>query len=305
MPDRVAEVEHRPQAGLFAFVPRDHLGLDPAALGNDEPQAAIIAVQNVAGDPLDGCEERRVEDDAVFDHLGHAAAELADRQSPERVGVDPDAHRLVESADDVLGAGMVDADLASDRAVDLGQERRRHHQQGESARESGGDEAGQVADHAAPQGDDERMAIGLATDQLVVKPGRAGPAIWYSRRRAESPSPARSRRRPARPGTRPAAQDPPDASPSRSRPSGRTARPRSGRGPRARTRRNRSVRRVTITISYDRGPSGTVTRFSGERRARIHRTALAENTLDLSGFVMPFTSHSRLSATLTTSADAM
>ncbi len=116
-------------------------------------------------------EELGVEDDAVLDDLGQAAAELAVRQGPQGLGVDPDADRLVERADDVLGAGMIDADLAADRAVDLRQQGRRNHDQGEPAGECGGDEAGEVADHAAAQGDDQRMAIGLASHQLVVQPG--------------------------------------------------------------------------------------------------------------------------------------
>ena len=78
----------------------------------------------------------------------------------------------MKSADDVLGIGMVDPDLAADRAVDLGKQSRRHHDQGKPAGERGRDKTGEVADHAAPQGDDQRVAIGLATHQLVVKPRR-------------------------------------------------------------------------------------------------------------------------------------
>ena len=55
---------------------------------------------------------------------------------------------------------MVDADLAADRAVDLRQERRRHHDQGKSASVSRGDETGQIADDSAAQGDDQGVAIG-------------------------------------------------------------------------------------------------------------------------------------------------
>ena len=67
---------------------------------------------------------------------------------------------------------MVDPDLAADRAVDLGEQSRRHHDQGKPASERGRDKAGEVADHAASQGDDQRVAIGLATYQFIVQPRR-------------------------------------------------------------------------------------------------------------------------------------
>ena len=68
-------------------------------------------------------EEGGIEDDAVLDHLGQAAPQLAYRQRIQ-VGVDPDAGGLVEVADDVLGLRMVHTDLAADRAIDLGQRAR-------------------------------------------------------------------------------------------------------------------------------------------------------------------------------------
>ena len=60
----------------------------------------------------------------------------------------------MECADDVLGPGVVDPDLAADRAVHLRQQGRRDHQQREAAGIGRGDEPGEVADHAAAQGDD-------------------------------------------------------------------------------------------------------------------------------------------------------
>ena len=57
---------------------------------------------------------------------------------------------------------MVDADLAPDRAVDLGQERGRHHDERKSASERRRDETGQIADDPAAQRDDQGVAIGAS-----------------------------------------------------------------------------------------------------------------------------------------------
>ena len=74
--------------------------------------------------------KRLARDHPVLDHLGQSAAELALGKRLEHLGIDPDADRLVKGADHVLGAGMIDADLAPDRAVDLRQERGWHHESG-------------------------------------------------------------------------------------------------------------------------------------------------------------------------------
>ena len=78
--------------------------------------------------------------------------------------------RLPERADHVLGRGQVDAHLAADAAIDLGQERRGNLNEGEPAGKGGGDEAGQIAHHAAADRDDRRLAIGLQADQFVPQP---------------------------------------------------------------------------------------------------------------------------------------
>ena len=54
----------------------------------------------------------------------------------------------------------------------------RNHDRGKPACERGRDKAGQIADHAATQCDNQRMAIGLETHQLVVQPRMPARAIW-------------------------------------------------------------------------------------------------------------------------------
>ncbi len=150
----MAEVEDCPQAGLLALVPGHDGGLETATRDDDSPQGSIVATHDVLDVSLQAGEEFGIEDHAVLDDLGQAAPQLASRQGSQGFGIDPDSRRLIKSADQVLGIGMVDPDLAADRAVDLGEQSRRHHDQGKAAGERGGDKAGEVADHAAPQGDD-------------------------------------------------------------------------------------------------------------------------------------------------------
>ena len=83
----------------------------------------------------------------------------------------------MECTDDVLGLGMIDPDLAPDRAVHLGQQGRRDHDQGNSPGIRGRDESRKVADHSTAQGDDRGMAVGLVLDELIEEGFRRGEAL--------------------------------------------------------------------------------------------------------------------------------
>ena len=71
-------------------------------------------------------DERRIEREAVLDHLGEAGAQLAVGQRVEGGDVRDHRPRLVERADHVLAARVVDRGLAADRGVDLREQRGRH-----------------------------------------------------------------------------------------------------------------------------------------------------------------------------------
>jgi RNA polymerase sigma factor (sigma-70 family) len=170
--ERVAVVQHRPQPRLLALVLLDDVGLQPARPGDDVPHRLRVAPQHRVGVGLLPGEEVRVEDHAVLDHLGQPAPVLALRQRGQGGRVDPDAGRLVEGADEVLGPRVVDADLAADRRIDHRQERRRHHQQRQAAVERRRHEAGQVADDAAADRHDQRAPVRVEVRQPVVQPRR-------------------------------------------------------------------------------------------------------------------------------------
>ena len=78
---------------------------------------------------------------------------------------------MQERADHVLRFGQIDAHLAAHGAIDLGQQRRGDLQEAESAGVGGGDEAGQVADHAAADGHDDRLAIGAEFQHALPQAG--------------------------------------------------------------------------------------------------------------------------------------
>ena len=75
--------------------------------------------------------------------------------------------RLVESADQVLAVTGIDAGLAADRAVDLGQQGRRNLHEIDAAQRDRGGESGDVADHAAAQGHQCRAAFDAGIEDAV------------------------------------------------------------------------------------------------------------------------------------------
>ena len=81
--------------------------------------------------------------------------------------VGDDRGRLMKRADEILARRRVDAGLAADRRVDHREQARRHLHVRHAAHERRGDEAGEVADHAAAERDDRRVAPEAGGEQLV------------------------------------------------------------------------------------------------------------------------------------------
>ncbi len=88
--------------------------------------------------------------------------------------VDPDADRLVEGADHVLGPRQIHRDLAADGAVDHRQQRRRDHEERQAAGVGRSDEACEIADDAAADRDDQRPPIGRQIEERLVQLSRHG-----------------------------------------------------------------------------------------------------------------------------------
>ncbi len=153
------EVEGGTQAGDLTLVAGHHGRLLPAG-GRDHPdQEVAIEPQQVLQAALDVREQIRVADDTVLDHLREAGDELATRQRREGVDVGNDEPRLVERADQVLAAWVVDARLAADGGVDLRQQRGGQLDDGQAAQQRRRREAAEVADDAAAERDERRPTL--------------------------------------------------------------------------------------------------------------------------------------------------
>ena len=82
--------------------------------------------------------------------------------------------RLVEGADQILALRRVDAGLAADGGIDLRQQRGRHLHEIDAAAQDRGGKAGEIADHAAAERDDEIVALDLGRDQGLADLFQAG-----------------------------------------------------------------------------------------------------------------------------------
>ena len=164
--DGVAEVEDHAEAGFF-FVFADDVGFDADRGGDDMGESGGVTCEDGFGVLFHVAEEFCVVDDAGFDGLLQAGAELRRRKGAEEVGVGEDGLRMVEAADEVFAGDEVDAGLAADRGVDLREERGRNLDVADAAHVDGGEEAGDVADDAATEGEEERVAVGAGGGELL------------------------------------------------------------------------------------------------------------------------------------------
>ena len=150
--DRVAEgmteVEQRTPAPL-ALVARDDPGLQLTGPADRGVQRRGIPLHQRVGVLLDPGEELRVGDQAVLHHFGEPRRQLAVGQGLQRVGIRDHAQRLVEGAHEVLATRVIDARLAADGRIHLGEQGRRHLDEIDAALIDRRGEAGDVADDAA------------------------------------------------------------------------------------------------------------------------------------------------------------
>ena len=76
----------------------------------------------------------------------------------------------MEQADRVLAAGQVDAGLAADRGVHLGEQRRRELHELDAAQEAARGEAAEIADAAAAEGEKPAVALAAGREHRVPQP---------------------------------------------------------------------------------------------------------------------------------------
>ncbi len=125
MAEGVAKIEQRALA-RFALVGDDDSRLKLATAPHRMDQGTALPCQQLFDVLLQPFDKRQVQGQPVLDHLGQPGAQLAVGQRVEGRHVRDHRARLMEGADHVLAARMVDRGLAADRRVDLGEERGRN-----------------------------------------------------------------------------------------------------------------------------------------------------------------------------------
>ena len=158
-------------AGLFVFVRRHDGGFDRDVAGDERGKSVT------RGGGVEFVEQGGVADSPVLDHLGKAFAVFAVGQGGQCVGVGQHKVRLMERADEIFSRPGIDPGLASDRAVDLGHDGRGDLHQRDSPLVNGSNEAREVADHAAAQGDDKGTAVESRLNHAVAEAFGRGEAL--------------------------------------------------------------------------------------------------------------------------------
>ena len=86
----------------------------------------------------------------------------------------------MEGADQVLALRRVDAGLAADRGIDLGEQRGRHLHHAHAAPQDAGGEAGEIADHAAAERNDAVAPLDAELEQALAQRASTGKLLLAS-----------------------------------------------------------------------------------------------------------------------------
>src|SRR5215469_18482106 len=120
----MAEIEQSARAARLPLVRLDDLCLGAGARLDGMTPLAALAREHIRPILLEPGKERCVAEKPVLHHFCIAGAELARAQGREHRNVGDDQARLIEGADQILALSRVDARLAANRRVDLGEQAR-------------------------------------------------------------------------------------------------------------------------------------------------------------------------------------
>ena len=96
-----------------------------------------------------------------------AGAEFGGREGAEEIDVGEDGEGVVEAADEIFSGQEIDAGFAADGGVDLREKGGRDLHVADAAHVDGGEEAGDVANDAATEGEEQRVAVGSGGGELL------------------------------------------------------------------------------------------------------------------------------------------
>src|SRR3982751_1747219 len=112
MPKRVTQVEQRTITTLV-LVATDDVRLYFAGTLDGLCQGNRIPGKQTVGVLLQPIEVFPIDDEAIFDDFGESCAQLAIGQRAERIGVRENGRWLMECANQILAARMIDPGLAA------------------------------------------------------------------------------------------------------------------------------------------------------------------------------------------------
>src|SRR5579864_8853083 len=95
---------------------------------------------------------------------------------------------MVEASDEIFSRGKIDSGFAADRGVDLREECRRDLHVANAAHIDGGEEAGDVAEDSATEGEEQPIAVGSGAGELFGERFDAGEALMTFTARKEENS---------------------------------------------------------------------------------------------------------------------
>ena len=178
----VAQIEERTVCVLPLIAP-DDLRLDLTRAADHVGEGCWIAREKLVQVCLQPAEKRRITDEAVLDDLGKAGPELPGGERREGSGIRQHDGRLMEGANQILAARVVDAGLASNRGIHLRQEGRWHLSIGDAPLIARRREPGHIAHNSAAQGDHRAVPAEAVGHQHVeesrdVRECLVGFAVW-------------------------------------------------------------------------------------------------------------------------------
>lgn len=169
MAERVAQVEERAVA-LLTFVARNDCSLGATTRHNRVPQSILLVRKNARPVLLKPVEEGRIADQAILYHLGVTGPHLARWQRLQDCGIGDDCAWLVEKAHKVFAVSGVDRRLAANRTVHLCEERGRNLDVRQAAQQEARGDAGDIANHAPAERDDDGRPLDARIQQGLAQP---------------------------------------------------------------------------------------------------------------------------------------
>ena len=111
MGERVAVVEHGPNARLLPLVLLDHIGLQAATPGDYLGQDGVVPLEQSGHVGLEIIEQPGVEDHAILDHLAQAGAILPSVERSQRGRVDYLQMLTIEPGSNAEASGFLVGDI--------------------------------------------------------------------------------------------------------------------------------------------------------------------------------------------------